>query len=239
MSTALTVRYIAYGLYFVSLVYAILVVLPIFIGNKPIKSSSGSKSGGGFSELMGVISDWAQKSDVYEANQGHSRRVADIARQIGEKYGLTKEELDVIECASLLHDVGQIENFDFINELRELEFAERIGLEGHTLIGEDFVKQIANVGNAGLWVRWHHERWDGLGYPDQLSGEMIPLPVRIISVADAYDALTHDRPHRVALSTEDALRELQKMSGIMFDPNVIQVFMSIDSDVDASRSLEV
>lgn len=239
MSTAETVRYIAYGLYFVSLVYAILVVLPIFIGNKPIKSSTGSKTGGGLSDLMNIINEWAQKSDAYESNQGHSRRVADIARQIGEKYGLTRDELDVIECASLLHDSGQIENFDFINESREIEFGERIKLESHTLIGEDFVKQIANLGNAGLWVRWHHERWDGLGYPDQLSGEMIPLPVRIISVADAYDALTHDRPHRAALSTEDALRELQRMSGIIFDPNVIQVFMSIDSEADASRSLEV
>ncbi|MFN8673585.1 MAG: HD domain-containing protein [Candidatus Sericytochromatia bacterium] len=237
MSTAETVRYIAYALYAISLVYAIAIVIPILMGGKNSNKSGGSSGRG--SDSLELINQWAQKADEYEANPGHSRRVADLARQIGEKYGLPKEELDMLEYAALLHDVGQINNFDFINEARPLQLDEKIKLEGHTLLGEDFAKQIPSTVNAPLWIRWHHERWDGMGYPDQLSGEMIPLPVRILSVADAYDSLTHDRPHRSAMSAEEAIKELQRMSGIMFDPNVIQVFMSIDSEVESGRSLEV
>lgn len=238
MSTAETVRYVAYALYVISLVYAVVIVIPIITGNQ-ISNKNKSSSGGSLSDSLDMISQWSEKADEYEMNPGHSKRVASLAKQIGEKYGLPKEDIDTIEYAALLHDVGQIDNFEFITEARQIELSERIRLEGHTILGEEFSRQIPNLGNAPLWIKWHHERWDGMGYPDQLSGEMIPLPVRILSVADAYDSLISARPHREALSAEDAVKELQRMSGIMFDPNVIQVFMSIDSDVESSRTLEV
>lgn len=239
MSTALIIRYIAYALYLISFVYALVIFMPVIM-NRPSKPISKAKSASGsLSDLMSNISQWSDASDEYEGSPGQSRRVADLARQIGERYGLPNEELDALECAALLHDVGQINNFDFIKEARGLTTEERNRLQQHPILGEQLVKQIADVGSASLWVRWHHERWDGCGYPDQLSGELIPLPVRILAVADAYDALTHDRPYRAAMSPEEAVSELQKMAGIMFDPNVIQVFMSIDSESEVGSSLEV
>lgn len=238
-STALTIRYIAYGLYFASFIYALVLLIPILTNRGGKKASGAGAAEGTLSELMSAISQWADSSDEYEGSSGHSRRVAEVARQIGERYGLPAEELDALECAALLHDVGQINNFDFINEERPLTFEEKTRMEEHPILGEQLVKQIANIGAAALWVRWHHERWDGCGYPDQLSGEMIPLPVRILSVADSFDAITHKRPYRNAMSTENAMKELHKMAGIMYDPNVIQVFMSIDSEAEIGSSLEV
>lgn len=240
MTTALMVRYIAYALYLVSLIYGIVLLMPL-ITNKPSKtvSKSGDTGSGALADLMENITQWSDASDEYEDSPGHARRVADLARQIGEKYGLPSEELDALECAALLHDIGQINNFNFIKEQRLLSVDEKNRLQEHTILGENLVKQIADIGSASLWVRWHHERWDGFGYPDQLSGEMIPLPVRILTVADVYDSLTHQRPYRAAMTTEEAMYEIQRMSGIMFDPNVIQVFMSIDSEAEIGSSLEV
>lgn len=240
MSTALIIRYIAYALYLVSFVYALALIVPVLL-NKPSKQNepTSDSSSGSLSDLMATINQWAEASDQYEMSIGHSKRVADLARQIGEKYGLEKEELEALECAALLHDVGQINNFDFIQESREISFDEKIRLENHTIMGEQLVKQIADIGYSSLWVRWHHERWDGLGYPDQMSGDLIPLPVRILSLADAFDSMTHDRPYKQAMSAEEALSEVQKMSGIMFDPNVVQVFMTIDTDSEIGSRIEV
>lgn len=240
MSNAETIRYIAYFFDVLSVIYFSVFILPLLM-NKPTKSStkSGKVASGPFGDMTANISQWSEASDEYEGSIGQSRRVADLVRQIGEKYGLANEDLDALECAALLHDIGQINNFDFIKEQRPLTTEEKNRLQQHPILGEQLVKQIADIGAAALWVRWHHERWDGCGYPDQLSGELIPLPVRILTVADAYDSMTHDRPYRGAMSTEEAINELQKMAGIMFDPNVIQVFMSIDSEVEVGSSLEV
>jgi len=235
LSTALTVRYIAYFLYLVSIIYSLLLLIPFIKAKNTSKSSAVS----GMSDLMEEIIKWSELSDEYEQSKGHARRVADICLQIGERYGLSKDELYALECAALLHDIGQIDNFDFIKEQRELNLSEKISLEEHPLIGEKMVKQIADIGNACYWVRWHHERWDGLGYPDKISEEMIPLPARILAVADTYDSLTHDRPYRKAISHENAIAEIQKMAGIMFDPNVVQVFLSIDSAPEIANTLEV
>jgi HD-GYP domain-containing protein (c-di-GMP phosphodiesterase class II) len=203
------------------------------------KKTSKSVAISGISDLMSEIIKWSNLSDEYEQSQGHARRVADICLQIGNRYGLSKDELDALECAALLHDVGQIDNYNFIKEERELDASEKIALEEHSLISEKMIEQIANIGNAKYWARWHHERWDGLGYPDKLSEEMIPLPARILALADTYDSLTHDRPYRSAMSSEEAIAEIQKMAGIMFDPNVVQVFLSIDSNSDIGNTLEV
>lgn len=240
MSTALIIRYIAYALYFISFVYALALVVPALI-NKPSKQNESDNEGssGSLSDLMETINQWADASDQYEMSIGHAKRVAELSRQIGEKYGLEKEELDALECAALLHDIGQINNFDYIQEARELTFDEKLRLENHTIMGEQLAKQIADIGYSSLWIRWHHERWDGLGYPDQMSGDLIPLPVRILALADAFDSMTHDRPYKLAMSTEEALSEIQKMSGIMFDPNVVQVFMTIDTDSEIGSRIEV
>jgi len=239
MTTALTIRYIAFGLYFTSFVYMLILGASQFI--KKFRSTEESNSLGNIniSEKMSIINEWAESADSYEEIPNHSKRVAEIARQIGERYGLSSEELESLECAALLHDIGQVNNFEFIKEPRELELGEKIELEEHPIIGEDQAKQISGIGSAPLWIRWHHEKWDGTGYPEQLSGEMIPLPVRILTLADSYDSLTHDRPHSPAISTEEAIATIQSLAGIKFDPNVVQVFTSIESEPDVGINFEV
>ncbi|GIW21210.1 MAG: hypothetical protein KatS3mg068_0217 [Candidatus Sericytochromatia bacterium] len=235
LSTALTIRYIAYFLYLVSFIYGLVLLLP-FINSKKLSKQEGIST---LSASIDEIMTWSSKSDIYEQSPGHSERVANICLQIGERYGLSKEELEALRCAALLHDIGQLDNYDFIKEERELTIPEKVSLEEHPLLSEKLIQQIADIGNAKYWARWHHERWDGLGYPDKLYEEMIPLPARILALADTYDALTHDRPYRKALSHEDAISEIQKMAGVMFDPNVVQVFLSIDSNPDIGNTLEV
>ena len=155
MSTAETVRYVAYALYVISLVYAVVIVIPIITGNQ-ISNKNKSSSGGSLSDSLDMINQWSEKADEYEMNPGHSKRIASLAKQIGEKYGLPKEDIDTIEYAALLHDVGQIDNFEFITEARQIELSERIRLEGHTILGEEFSRQIPNLGKAPLWIKWHH-----------------------------------------------------------------------------------
>jgi len=240
MTTALTIRYIAFGLYFVSFVYMLILTALHFINRfRTTGDSTSSFGNANISEKMSIINEWSESADAYEEIPGHSRRVAELSRQIGERYGLSSEDLESLECAALLHDIGQVNNFNFIKEPRELDLGERIELEEHPIIGEEQSKQIVGIGSAPLWIRMHHEKWDGTGYPDQLIGEMIPLPVRILTLADSYDSLTHDRPHSPAMSPEEAITTMQSLAGIKFDPNVVQVFTSIESEPDVGSSFEV
>lgn len=157
---------------------------------------------------------------------GHSRRVAILSKAIALDLGLSGETVEEIENAALLHDVGKI----------HAEFAPLLQKEGRLTQEEwDLMKTHAEksaelvglfrrfVGNVVDSVRWHHERWDGKGYPDGLAGESIPLGARIIMVSDTIDAMTTDRPYRKALSFESVLEELIKYRSEQFDPSIVDV----------------
>lgn len=175
----------------------------------------------------GNIMDMSEKADAYEDAPGHANRVADLACNIGERFGLSQDDLDALRNAALLHDIGQIDRYDYIKESRPLTQEERFDLEHHTLVGYQKIMAMGpEYEQTAKWVRWHHERWDGLGYPDRLNGNQIPLPVRILSVADAFDAMSHKRPHRPSLSPEGALKVLQKFAGIQFDPDIVNIMAS-------------
>jgi HD-GYP domain-containing protein (c-di-GMP phosphodiesterase class II) len=157
---------------------------------------------------------------------GHSRRVAALSKAIATDLGLEHSLVDEIENAALLHDVGKI----------HAEFAPLLSKEGRLTEGEwEIMKTHATKsaelvalfsrfkGNVLESVRWHHERWDGKGYPDGVSGEAIPLGARIIMISDTIDAMSTDRPYRKALSFEKVVSELIKYRGIQFDPTLVDV----------------
>lgn len=218
--------YSSMGLYAVSAVYLLALLVNKFQGES--SGSSGKKRPKSGQYTVDDIIKLSQESDAYESAQEPytAEFMADLAVQIGEKYELEPQDLESLRVAALLHDVGQMERYDFINEGRALRSEEWKELEEHPVYGYRYI--IENLGEeyqlAARWVRWHHERWDGTGYPDRLAGEQIPLPARILAVVDAYCAMSQERPHRQAMSPERVMAELESESGLRFDPQIIELF---------------
>ncbi|MCF6192209.1 MAG: HD domain-containing protein, partial [Candidatus Hydrothermae bacterium] len=158
-----------------------------------------------FKVALRVLVSSLEARDAYTI--GHSENVRELCMRLGERLGLSRKELDTLEIAAILHDVGKIGIPDNIllkkGQLTPEEF-ERV--KEHTLIGERIVAQIPGMQEVARLIRSHHERWDGSGYPDGLSGEAIPFLARVIAVCYVYDALVSLRPYREALGNEDALR---------------------------------
>ncbi len=162
-----------------------------------------------------------EAKDVY--TRGHSEGVAYYSRHIGKALGLSELDQKVLHQAALLHDIGKVGIPDYVllkpKKLTKKEF-EIIKL--HPIIGEELTAKIKDLSEIALIVRHHHERWDGLGYPDRLKGEDIPFFSRIIAVADAFDAMINKRIYRQAKKKEFALKELAQNAGTQFDPNIIE-----------------
>lgn len=169
--------------------------------------------------------------------EGHSVRVAAYSEAIGKQLGLPSAMLDVIHRTCLVHDIGKIAVDETILAKQErLDSREREKMDMHPLIGESILRPIAMLRPLLPGVRSHHERYDGTGYPDRLKGDSIPIEARIMAVADAFDAMTSDRPYRQALPEEDALAELRRNAGTHFDPRVVAAFEQIYPAV--KRTLE-
>lgn len=156
---------------------------------------------------------------------GHSQRVADIAAAIAREMGLTPQIVDKVQLAGLVHDIGKIGVRALIlNKPSRLSEEELEHVQTHPGIGEHILVPIAGDEDFLRLVRGHHEHYDGTGYPDGLKGSQIPLGARIMAVADAYEAMTSERPYRIALSDEEAHAELERCRGTQFDPDVIDTF---------------
>jgi HD-GYP domain-containing protein (c-di-GMP phosphodiesterase class II) len=169
--------------------------------------------------------------------EGHSVRVAAYSEAIGKQLGLPPAKLDTIHRSCLVHDIGKIAVDENILGKREaLDLSEREKMDMHPLIGESILRPIALLHPLLPGVRSHHEHFDGTGYPDGLKGDDIPIEARIMAVADAFDAMTSNRPYRHALPEEDALAELKKNAGTHFDPRVVGAFEEIYPAV--KRTLE-
>jgi len=160
--------------------------------------------------------------------QFHSKRVASYAVRLARELGVKDEELKYIYWGGLLHDIGKIGVSDSIllkpGALTDEEWEE---MKRHPEIGYRIIENIDFLGPAKDIVLYHHERWDGKGYPLGLSGENIPFYARIFSVIDALDAITTDRPYRKAQSFTKALQEIKRCSGTQFDPEVVKAFLRI------------
>jgi putative nucleotidyltransferase with HDIG domain len=153
--------------------------------------------------------------------RSHCQTVSQLCAVIAAELGLERDRVARIRLGGLLHDVGKIGVPDAIlNKPAALTDAEYELMKRHSLLGSDIV-EAAEMHDEARWVRHHHERYDGSGYPDGIAGEDIPLESRIILVADAFEAMTSDRPYRRAPGQEFAVAELERHAGTQFDPRVV------------------
>jgi putative nucleotidyltransferase with HDIG domain len=174
--------------------------------------------------------------DSYTAR--HSLGVTDYAVAAGRHLGLDDVQIASLERAALLHDIGKIGTAEAILlKPRQLTREEYLAVQEHSDMGASIIESIPFLKDLVPIVRHHHERWDGGGYPDGLSGENIPRLARVLSVADAYDAMTSDRPYRRAMKVGAAREELERGVGTQFDPAVVTAFVAcIESGECGSRS---
>lgn len=161
-------------------------------------------------------------------NDGHLLRVTDYSIAIGNQVGLDEEHMVILETAALLHDYGKIGIDEAILiKPGKLTPAERKEVEMHSLRGYYILSGFPEFSKALAGIKSHHEKYDGSGYPEGLTGENIPLFARIIAVADAFDAMTLVRPYRKAKTKEEGIMELKRCSGTEFDPKIVEAFVNI------------
>lgn len=159
----------------------------------------------------------------------HAARVARLADALAARFRLARADRSSIVFAGLLHDLGEMAmKRDYIKRAGPLSEAERLDLQRHPVIGEQEAARAGADRAVQLAVRWHHEWWGGAGYPDALRGEQIPLPARILRVADAYAALTDERPFRPAGTEAEARKHLMLWAGLEFDPQVVAAFLALE-----------
>ncbi len=165
---------------------------------------------------------------------GHSGRVAKYSREIAYRLGKSSKELAEVYNIALLHDVGKIGiPLTIINKPGRLTEEEYQIIKGHTLTGYEILKTISEMPELSIGARWHHERFDGSGYPDGMAGEDIPEVARIICIADCYDAMSSDRSYRKALPQSIVREEIERGKGTQFDPRIAEVMLRmIDEDKD-------
>jgi diguanylate cyclase (GGDEF)-like protein/putative nucleotidyltransferase with HDIG domain len=175
--------------------------------------------------LSSALARAVDAKDSY--TRSHCQTVSQLAATIATELGFTGERLGRMRLAGLLHDVGKIGVPDAIlNKPAKLTDSEYAVMQRHSLLGCDIVRA-ADMPVEARWVRHHHERYDGRGYPDGLAGDAIPLESRIILVADAFEAMTSDRPYRKAPGPDFAVGELRKHAGTQFDPEVVDALCRV------------
>ena len=163
-----------------------------------------------------------------EYTRGHSRRVSEYSAAIAEELGFTHEQIQDIRFIGLLHDIGKIGIPDAVlNKPGRLTDEEYQVMKGHTTVGAEILKDIDMINGLDIGARYHHERYDGKGYPDGLAGEEIPMIARIIAVADAYDAMSSNRVYRRHLSKEKVLEELKKGIGSQWDATCAEAMIRL------------
>lgn len=167
---------------------------------------------------------------------GHTERVVIYAKALAAAMKLSEQQMRNIQYAAYLHDVGKIEVDErILNKPGKLLPEEWAALKKHPIWGVEIIKPIKFLERVMPAILYHHERWDGTGYPDGLKGEDIPLEARILSLADAYDAMTTDRPYKQAMSKEQAIKEILNNAGTQFDPYIAEIFTEVIEDEPLRR----
>lgn len=178
-------------------------------------------------EKLLKISRAVDEFEVYAGS--HAERIAALSDALARQFNLAARDRSTLRQAAFLHDIGEMTmNRDYIRAERPLSNAERIDAERHTVIGEQEAAKRGLSRAVQLLVRWHHEWWNGGGYPDAIDRQQIPLAARILRVSDTFAALTADRPYRRAIAVEEAKRHLTEGAGIEFDPKIVKMFLSLE-----------
>lgn len=185
-----------------------------------------------FIQVVESLATAIDAKDTY--TNGHSVRVAEYSKEIARRFGYDEEKQDAVFMMGLLHDVGKIGVPDSVinkpDRLTDEEFAQ---IKSHPEVGARILSNIKKMPRLADGARWHHERYDGRGYPDGLSGEQIPEEARMIAVADAYDAMTSNRSYRSSLPQELVRGEIQSSKGTQFDPRFADIMVQmIDEDTE-------
>jgi len=201
------------------------------IGNFSAKEAS-------FDERMLQI---ARATDEFEGyRNAHAVRLAALADAVAQQFNLASHDRYSLRQAALVHDIGEaLMNREYIKSSHSLRPDERIDMQRHTVIGEQETAKRGWNRAVQLLVRWHHEWWNGAGYPDALEREQIPLGARILRVADTYSAMTDARPYKAAISAAEAKRYLSEWAGIEFDPKIVKAFLSLEGVAELEAYSEI
>ncbi len=183
-------------------------------------------------QIVKALSSAIDAKDAY--TNGHSTRVAEYSKEIARRAGFPKKVQNDIYMMGLLHDVGKIGIPDaIINKPEKLNDKEYAVIQNHPVMGSDILENITEFPKLSTGARWHHERYDGTGYPDGISGEDIPSEARIIAIADSYDAMSSKRSYRDVLPQAKVRAEMEKGKGTQFDPVYLDIMLTmIDEDTD-------
>ena len=186
-----------------------------------------------------LIERSAQMDEFEGYARPHGARIAAICDAIASHFNLASDDRLFLMQAAYLHDVGEtVMQREYITSNRVLGAEEKLDMQRHPFIGEQEIARLGLPRGVQLLVRWHHEWWNGLGYPDGLEREQIPLAARILRVADTYAALTGTRPFRAAIGAEEARKYINDFAGIEFDPQVAKTLLGL-SVPDESQSISV
>lgn len=211
-------------LWIVSLIWYTVVALRMRRFVKRLKSSEETTE-----QVALTFSRVIDSKDEYA--KGHSERVADYAVILGKKQGLNEAELKQLKYSALLHNSGMISvPSAILMKPDRLSDEERAIMESHTTYGSSILEGIDNIPGIKECALYHHERYDGKGYPKGIKGNKIPLFARIVAVADAFDAMQSDRVYRKRLPREEILRELNDNSGMQFDPDIVRNMTELIND---------
>lgn len=190
-----------------------------------------SRLSSSFGEMVAAVRDFVDAKDYYTRN--HSDRVSFYATELAQHLSLSDEACRRIRIASLFHDIGKLGIPDSIllkdGRLTDEEYAM---IKTHPARGAELLTHISHFHDMIPWIRAHHERYDGKGYPDGLAGEEIPYEARIITIADSFDAMTSDRRYRRGMSVADAIAELRREAGHQFDPTLAEAFVELAAAPD-------
>jgi putative nucleotidyltransferase with HDIG domain len=202
----------------------LLFVVPIFLARYTFKLYVEMKEA--------HINTVAALTSAIDANDpfthGHSYRVSRYALRVGNAMGLSSRDLEILEYGALLHDIGKIAiQHDILLKPERLSEQELLTLKQHPTVGADIVVNLKFLKEAAVLVRYHHEQPNGRGYPEGLKGDEIPIGARIILVADAFDAMTSDRPYRKGLTIDKVVEQFEKYGGEQFDSEITALTLKL------------